>query len=134
MRRLVTPLVAAALLLVACRVPESPADRYRRFVDAARKGRAADVYAMLSTGSRKALAVRARALQGEKPSPGVDISAFPDLVLGDLAPTAPHVKSVTVLRESKNAAVVSVEDASGARGEVSLVREGGEWRVVLPEG
>ncbi len=134
MRRLVAPLLASALLLAACRVPENPADRYRRFVDAARKGRAADVWAMLSTPSRKALADRAKALSSAKPSPGMDVSAFPDLVLGDLAPTAPRVKSVTVLRESKDAAVVSVEDVAGVRGEVSLVREDGEWRVVLPEG
>ncbi len=133
MRRLVAPLLASALLLAACRVPESPADRYRRFVDAARKGRAGEVYAMLSTQSRKALADRAKALQGGRPSPGVDVSAA-DLVLGDLAPTAPRVKSVTPLRESKDAAVVLVEDVTGARGEVSLVREDGEWRVVLPEG
>ena len=57
-----------------------------------------------------------------------------DLVVGDLAATAPRVKSVTVLRESRDAAVVAVEEVGGARGEVSLVREDGEWRVVLPEG
>jgi hypothetical protein len=133
MTRLVAPLLAAALLLAACRAPETPAELYRRFAEAARKGRAGEVWATLSTGSRKALAERAKALAGAKPPPGMDVSAG-DLVLGDLAPTAPKVKSVTVLRESKDSAVVSVEEVGGARGEVSLVREGGEWRVVLPEG
>lgn len=133
MRRLVAPLLASALLLAGCRVPESPAERYRRFVDAARKGRAGDVMAMLSTQSRQVLVARAKALESANPTPGVDVSPT-DLVLGDLAPTAPRVKSVTVLRESKDAAVVSVEEVGGARGEVSLVREDGEWRVVLPEG
>jgi len=133
MRRLVAPLLACALLLSACRVPETPAQRYRRFADAARGGRAGEVLAMLSSGSRKALEQRARALGGPRATPGVDVAAA-DLVLGDLAPTAPRVKSVTTVRESRDAAVVSVEDASGARGEVSLVREDGEWRVVLPEG
>ncbi len=132
MRRLAAPLLAA-LLLVACRPPESPADRYRRFADAARKGRAGDVWSMLSVQSRKALAARAKAVAGPKPPAGLDVTAA-DLVLGDLAPTAPRVKSVTVMRESRDAAVVAVEDATGARGEVSLVREDGEWRVVLPEG
>ncbi len=133
MKRLVAPLLASALLLAACRVSESPADRYRRFVDAARKGRAGEVWSMLSTQSRKALAVRAKALSVSGPSARVDVSPA-DLVLGDLAPTAPRVKSVTVVRESRDAAVVAVEDVTGFRGEVSLVREDGEWRVVLPEG
>jgi len=40
---------------------------------------------------------------------------------------------VVVLRESRDAAVVAVEEegGEGAR-EVPLVREGGVWRVVLP--
>ena len=131
MRRLAASLVAA-LLLVGCRPAETPAERYRRFADAARKGRAGDVWSMLSARSRKALADRAKALAGPKPPAGLEVTAA-DLVLGDLAPTAPRVKSVTVVRESRDAAVVAVEDASGARGEVSLVREDGEWRVVLPD-
>jgi hypothetical protein len=133
MRRLVVPFLAAVLLLAACAPTDSPAQRYRRFAEAARRGRAGEVWAMLSAGSRKALAARAKALDGPRPSAGVDVSAT-DLVLGDLAPTAPRVKSVTTVRESRDAAVVAVEQADGARGEVSLVREGGEWRVVLPEG
>lgn len=133
MKRLVAPLLAASLLVIACRPPESPASTYRRFTDAARKGEAGRVWAMLSTGSRKALGDRARALAGPKPPLGLDVSAA-DLVVGNLAATAPRVKSVTVLRESRDAAVVAVEEVGGARGEVSLVREDGEWRVVLPEG
>ena len=133
MARLSAALLAAALLVASCRASETPAERYRRFADAARKGRAADAWAMLSAQSRKALVERAKALAGPKPSAGLDVTAA-DLVLGDLAPTAPRVKSVTVMRESRDAAVVSVEEASGERGEMSLVREDGEWRVVLPEG
>ncbi len=133
MRRLVIPLLATALLLSACRVPDTPALRYRRFADAARKGRAAEVWAMLSSDSRKAITERARALAGAKPPPGLDVSPV-ELVLGDLSPTAPKVKSATTLRESRDAAVVAVDDESGARGEVSLVREDGDWRVVLPPG
>jgi hypothetical protein len=124
-------LLLAALLLPACRPPETPADRYRRFAQAARAGRTGEVWAMLSSRSRKALADRAKALGGPRPSPGVEVTAA-DLVLGDLAPTAPKVKAVTTVRESKDAAVVSVEEVGGARGEVALVREDGEWRVELP--
>ena len=55
-------------------------------------------------------------------------------MLGDLSVTAPKVKSVTPLRESADEAVVAVEEEGGGRGEVSLSREGGEWRVELPGG
>ncbi len=132
MRRLATPLLAL-LFLAGCAPPATPAQRYRAFVEAARRGRVGDVWAMLSSASRQGLEDRARALNDPKPSAAVDVSAS-DLVLGDLAPTAPKVKSVTTVRESRDAAVVAVEDAEGARSEVSLVREGGEWRVVLPKG
>jgi hypothetical protein len=56
-----------------------------------------------------------------------------ELVLGDLALSARAIRSVVVLRESRDAAVigVEVEGGEGAR-EVSLVREAGVWRVVLP--
>jgi hypothetical protein len=56
-----------------------------------------------------------------------------ELVLGDLAAQAARLRAATVLRESRDAALlaVEVEGAPGAR-EVSLVREGGVWRVVLP--
>ncbi len=126
-------LLLPVLLLLACAAPDDPAARYRRFAEAARAGRTAEVWAMLSSSSRKALTARAKALGGDQPSEGVDVTAG-DLVLGDLAPTAPKVKSVTVLRESANSAVVAVEDEQGGRGEMSLVREGGSWRVVVPGG
>ncbi|HVO20606.1 MAG TPA: hypothetical protein VMU15_15210 [Anaeromyxobacter sp.] len=123
----------AALGAAGCRAPEGPAERYRRFAEAARGGRAAEVWAMLSQGSRRALSQEGEGLAGKVPNPAVDLSG-PELVLGDLAPTAPRVKSVTVVRESGDQAVVAVEDEGGARGEVTLVREGGEWRVRLPGG
>lgn len=123
-------LLLATVLLAAC-TPEGPAARYRRFAAAARAGKTGEVWAMLSSSSRKALDERAKALAGEKPAPGVQITGT-DLVLGDLAPTAPRVKSVTVLRESPQAAVVRVEDEAGTRGDVSLALEDGQWRVVLP--
>jgi len=129
----VGPVLVPLLLLASCNPPENPAERYLRFAEAARTGRSAQVWAMLSARSRQGLKERARALAGEKSPPGVAIEGS-DLVLGGLAPTAPRVKSVTVLRESSDAAVLSVEEVGGLKGEVSLVREGGDWRVELPGG
>jgi hypothetical protein len=135
MRRsgLLLPALAAlaAIGAAGCRAPEGPTERYRRFAEAARAGRAGEVWSLLSVASRKALADEGRALAARGPLPGVDLSGQ-ELVLGDLASTAPRVKSVVVVRESQDAAVVSVEEEGGARGEVSLTREGGEWRVQLP--
>jgi hypothetical protein len=132
MRRLL-PLLLLSLSLAACGAPEGPAARYRRFAEAVRGGRAGEAWALLSSQSREALAARGRALAGEKPLPGVDLSGR-ELLVGDLAPTSPKVKSVTVVREEGDRAVVSVEEEGGGRGEAALVREGKEWRVVLPEG
>ncbi len=125
MRRLLA-LSAAALLATACRPPENPAQRYERFARAAREGKAGAVWSMLSSGSQERFRARAKEL-GLPGDPA-------RLVLGDLAPSAPKVKSVTPLRESQKKAVVAVETEDGARGEVTLVREGEEWKVVLPEG
>ena len=72
-------------------------------------------------------------MAGENPPPGIDLSGR-EILLGDQAPTSPKVKSVTVVREQDGRAVVSVEEEGGNGGEVTLVREGGEWQVELPGG
>jgi len=125
--------LAAGLLLASsgCRRDVGPADRYRAFSAAARDGDAEAVWSMLSERSREAFDARARALAARAPA-GVVSSSGRALVLGDLAPSARRPTSVVVVRESRDAAVVSVEvEGEGAR-EVSLVREGGVWRVVVP--
>jgi surface antigen len=132
MRRLL-PLLILSLSLAACRAPEGPAARYRRFAEAVRGGRTGEAWALISSDSRQALAARGKALAGETPPPGVDLSGR-ELLLGDLSPTSPKVKSVTLVREEGDRAVVAVEEEGGGRGEATLVREGGEWQVVLPEG
>ena len=64
---------------------------------------------------------------------GVVPASGKELVLGNLAFRAPRLRSAVVVRESRDAAVVAVEEEGrpGSR-EVPLVREGGVWRVVLP--
>lgn len=135
MRRLRSPaplaaLVAAALALAACRSPAGPADQYRRFAAAARTGDAAAVWSMLSARSRAALDARAKALAER--APGVVPASGRDLVLGDFAARAARIRSAVVVRESAGTAIVAVEDEAGAKGEVTMVREDGAWRVVLP--
>jgi hypothetical protein len=128
-------LSAIAILLLAaggCRRPAGPAETYRAFAAAARAGDSAAVWNLLSVRSREVLDARAKELSKQAPE-GVVPASGKDLVVGDLAARAPRATSVVVLRESRDAAVVAVEveGGSGAR-EVSLVREDGVWRVVVP--
>ncbi|HET8538373.1 MAG TPA: hypothetical protein VFL83_00745 [Anaeromyxobacter sp.] len=130
-RALALLLALALAPLPACRRDVGPADRYRAFADAAREGKADAVWEMLSERSRAELDRRARAVAAKAP-PGVIEASGRATVLGDLAAAAPRPTSVVVVRESRDAAVLSVEaDGQPAR-EVTLVREGGVWRVVVP--
>jgi hypothetical protein len=135
LRRMVLRVLALALLLApaACRRDVGPAERYAAFAAAARSGDADAVWGMLSQRSRDALETRAKALAERAPS-GVLATSGRQLVLGDLAPLARRPRSVVVVRESRDAAVVSVElEGEGAR-EATLVRERGVWRVDVPFG
>jgi hypothetical protein len=127
-------LVLAALVASSgCRRDVGPAERYAAFAAAARDGDADAVWSMLSAKSREAIDARARELAARVPS-GVVTASGRALVLGDLAPLARRPRSVVVVRESRDAAVVSVDVEGEAAREASLVREGGAWRVVLPFG
>lgn len=124
--------LALGLLAAACRTPPAdPAERYRQFAAAAQGGDADAAWSMLSSDSQERLKARGEALSGGKPVAGVDLGPR-QLLLGDLAPTAPKVKSVRVAKQEGDAAAVEVEVDGGARGQVDLRRENGEWRVVLP--
>ncbi len=127
-RAVLLPLLA--LLAAGCQRPDNPAARYERFARAARGGDYGAVWAMLSRASQDRLRARSKELRGGADVPGADLQVA-NLLVGDLAPTAPKVKSATVLRESRERAVVAVEVEGGARGEVSLVREGKEWKVIV---
>ncbi len=122
----------AVLLSLACRRAQGPADQYRAFVAAARAGDSDAVWSMLSERSRAALDDRAREVAARAPA-GVLPASGRDLVVGDLAAHAGRVQSVVVTRESRDAALLAVRVEGAAEPqEVSLVREGGAWRVVLP--
>jgi hypothetical protein len=135
MTRLSIVAVGVLLATAACRRSPGPAETYRTFAAAARS-RDPDagnvVWSLLSQRSRDALDAHARSVAATAPAGTVPASGK-ELVLGNLALRAARLRSAVVLRESRDAAVVAVEEEgrAGAR-EVSLVREGGVWRVVLP--
>ncbi len=123
---------ALAVSLSACRSSDGPAERYRAFAAAAREGDAAAAWSMLSRKTRAQLDARARAVAAAAPA-GVVPASGENLVLGDLASRAQRLRSVLVVRESQGAAIVSVEtEGGGPAREVTLVREDGAWRVVVP--
>jgi hypothetical protein len=120
------------LAVAGCRRPAGPAETYRAFAVAARAGDAEGVWKRLSERSRAALDARARDASARAPG-GVVPASGKDLAVGALGAEAPKLESVVVLRESADAAVVGVGVVGGsAEREVSLVREAGVWRVVLP--
>jgi hypothetical protein len=124
--------LALALLLAAgCSRDLGPAERYRAFAAAARSGDSDAVWSMLSERSREALDARAREIASRAP-PGVVAGSGRQLVLGDLAARTPRPKTVVVRRESRDRAVVAVEVEGEPAREVTLVREGGVWRVDVP--
>ena len=125
--------LALGLLLAAagCRRDLDPAERYQAFAAAARSGDAGAVWSMLPERSREALDGRAREIAARAP-PGVVAGDGRQLVLGDLAARAPRAKAVVLRRESAERAVVAVEVEGEPAREVTLVREGGVWRVDLP--
>lgn len=132
MARALVLLLAVAALLPACRRAPGPEETYRAFARAAREGDQATVWSLLSERSRAELDAHARALAASAPA-GTLPSDGRELVLGDLAPSAPRIEKALVVRESRDTAVVAVTVAGGsAPEEVTLVREGGAWRVVLP--
>lgn len=132
MKRRLLPLAALALVLAlpGCRRTAGPADRYRLFASAARNQDAVAVWSMLSRRSRAAFDARAKTLSAA--ASGVIPPRGQDVVVGDLASFAPRLRSALVLRESADVAVVAVEDEAGGRGEVTLVREDGDWKVEVP--
>lgn len=129
---LAVPLLILVLAAPGCRREAGPAETYRAFAAAARGGDVEGVWSRLAERSREVLDRRAREAAARAPG-GVVPATGKALVLGDLAVQAARVRTVTVLRESRDAAVVAVEvEGTAAAREVTLVREAGVWRVVLP--
>jgi hypothetical protein len=128
------PLLAAALavLTLACpRRDPSPEATYRAFVRAAAERDAERAWSLLSADTQAWLEARARSAASA--APGVVQPGARQFLLGDAALAVRPLASALLLRESADRAVVEVTVQGGEKQQVELVREGGSWRVRIPE-
>ncbi|HET7753291.1 MAG TPA: hypothetical protein VFK85_05220 [Anaeromyxobacteraceae bacterium] len=130
MTRLPALALAAALLLPGCRKSGPPDATYRAFAQATREGDAETAWGLLSQRTREWLDGRAKQIAAQAPA-GVVQPSGKALLLGDAALAAPRVKSVVVVRESADRAVLQVDAEGQPPREVTLVNERG-WRVDIP--
>ncbi len=117
------------LLVLSCAREGSPADAYRAFTRAVADRDADRAFGLLSRDTQAWL--DSRAAQVAAVAPGVVPASGRQLLLGDasLAPRPPI--RVTVVRESRDAAVLEVSEEHGPPRAVQMVRDGG-WRVRVP--
>ncbi len=127
MLRIATAVLLA--LVLSCARDGAPADAYRAFAKAVAERDADRAFGLLSRDTQAWLDARAARLAAA--APGVVPPGGRHLLLGDAAFATTPLSQVTVMRESRDAALLEVADASGARREVQMVREGG-WRIRIP--
>ena len=132
------PLLAAALaaalasLALACpRRDPPPEAAYRAFVRAAAEHDAEGAWALLSADTQAWLEARAR--NAAAAAPGAVPATARQFLLGDAALAVRPLASTLLLRESADRAVVEVTVQGGDKQQVELVREGGGWKVRIPE-
>jgi hypothetical protein len=130
MMRLPALALAAVLLVPGCRKAGAPDVAYRTFAQATREGDAETAWSLLSERTREWLDRRAADVSSRAPD-GVVPASGKALLLGNAALAAPKVKSIVILRESADRAVLQVEAEGQPAREVTLVNEGG-WRVDIP--
>ena len=128
--RLPRALIACALLGAACAAREEAPDTVvRAFARAVVDHDEDRAWALLSSDTRQWLDARAQAVAAA--APGVIAPSGAQLLLGNAARSSRPPKNVVVVRESRDRAVVEVEEESGVKRRVELVREQG-WRVRIP--
>jgi hypothetical protein len=128
------PLLGLVLLLgLACGCRDqanSPEAAVRALLEAARSGDRPRVAKLLSPRARAELEQRAR--QATVLAGAQRALAAHDLIAAGWSQPAWEAHSVRTLRHDKEQAVVEVLSRQGRRAEVTLVREGAEWKVELP--
>jgi hypothetical protein len=126
-----TALALAALLsLAGCARPEPPDAAYRQLVAALRARDGDRAWELLSARTQAWLDARAKAAAAR--APGVVPASAKELLVGSAALSLRPPKSIVVLRESADRAVLQVAEEGEPPREITMVREGG-WRADLPE-
>jgi hypothetical protein len=124
------PLLVACLAaqLAACRPSrdDTPEGAYRAFVAAANKGDAARAFARLTPASQ---ALVTRRLAGLAVASGGSIREDPAIQVFS-GGSGPPVTAVSLLKKDQDRATVQVTTGDQKR-EVTLLRQGSEWRVEL---
>jgi hypothetical protein len=126
-------LLAAALLaaLPGCERDLPPDATYRALVRAVAERNEAAAWGLLSAGTRKRLGERAAA--AAKAAPGVVAPDGRSLLIGDAALGVRPPRAITVVSSGPDRAVLRVEGTEGPPVDVLVLREGGAWRVDLPD-
>jgi len=123
--------VVPTLLASGCKPGEKPPDAtYRAFARAAADRDAEAAWPLRSGRARAWLDARARAAAAR--APGVVPSSGQRLLFGDASLSRPP-REIEVVENDGEHAVLKVTDAAGSAARVALVREGGRWRIDLPE-
>jgi hypothetical protein len=123
------PLACLVLLLIACRSQrdDTPEGAYRAFAAAANKGDARDAFARLTSESRRAAT---REISGLSSASGGSLREDASALVFSGGRGQP-ISAVRLLKKDQDRATVEVT-AGGQTREVTLLREGTEWRVELP--
>ncbi len=128
MRRRVV--LASVLLLAACVArEEAPENVYRAFVHAVADHDEERAWALLSPDTQAWMSARARVVSAA--AAGVVAPSAEQLLIGNAARAARPLRSVVLVRESRDLAVLEVEEEGGPKRQVELVRTKG-WRIRIP--
>jgi hypothetical protein len=131
--KLLPPAIAGLCLLAtlpACK-GEGPVDIYLRFVEALAERDATGAWACLSRATRERLS-QASARLAEMAGGAVKAEPQEMLVVSSLS-AARGKRAVTVAKEGADRVELKVTLSPSGDALVTLLREDGEWRILLPE-
>ncbi len=127
--------LAAAVALAAgagCQQRDLPPDAtYRALVRAVADQDEAAAWELLSTPTRKRLEERARVAASA--APGVVPASARTVLVGDAALGVAPPRAITVASRAPDRAGLRVEAPGAPPTDVTLLREGGAWKVDLPD-
>jgi hypothetical protein len=130
-RRLSLAPCCLAAAIACARPAPAPDAAYRALVEAVRARDAERAWPLLSPATQAWLDARAKAAAAQ--APGVVVASGKALLLGSAAAATRPPKSIVLVRESADRAVLQVtDDGAEAPREIVLVKDG-RWRVDLPE-